>query len=169
MGMRSSGIWALALHGPFGAIAASALGAESIRLAHSAVWIKEKDKTSGVPRRTAAAWHKDLHNRRSSGQPVIRAWLALTDAREAVEWMAGRHRIPHSCSYSHPSDLSLGVDSTCLEAEWKRKLSDGQLQRRFYNLSKGDAIIFDGGLWHRGHGGHEDRVAIDFGFVPGDM
>jgi len=165
--LRNGGIRALAFHGLLGGIAASVLDTEVVRLQNSAIWIKDGFKTSSDEQ--SGPWHKDLHNRKSNSLPMVRAWLALTNAPGAIEWMAGSHRIPHNCPYGHPQELSLAVDKECLHAAWKSKTAEGLLETRLYNLSSGDAVIFDGGLWHRGHNGPEQRIAVDFSFVPGDQ
>eukprot|EP00928_Gymnodinium_smaydae_P088295 TRINITY_DN72407_c0_g1_i1.p1 TRINITY_DN72407_c0_g1~~TRINITY_DN72407_c0_g1_i1.p1 ORF type:complete len:382 (-),score=28.02 TRINITY_DN72407_c0_g1_i1:625-1668(-) len=161
--LRNKGIWAWIRHGPLGSIAASALDTDVVRLQYSAVWVKEPLESGFQP---SGAWHRDLHASDSNSEPMIKAWVALTDAPGAMEWVVGSHKLSHSCPNVQPTQLSLGIDPKCLESIFARKTAEGLIAKRIYNLSKGDIIIFDSRIWHRGWSSFQQRIALDFSFVP---
>jgi len=104
------------------------------------------------------SWHRDDHTEGDRGtQTQLNAWLALSDAPQAIEFIRGSHHAPTSCT---PANHSGSYEPPytdeyvrCLQTDLSRNLTaarGGEPARHIYSAKAGDVIMFTGQTFHRG-------------------
>jgi len=152
----------VATDGPFAATAASALDVDEISLWATNVF----PARGGFPDGFAApppegGVHLDIDFTPGYLLPFVTIWVALTDAKRPLEFIAGSHirNMQHDCPYGS----SLTVQDGCikkLEADCHGRLS--------WDVQLGDAIVFYAQTYHWALLHKEPRLGFSMRYIAAD-
>lgn len=123
---------------PAAAVAAQLMGAQTVRLFHEHVLVKEPGTTVATP------WHQDMPYYCLEGSQTCSLWVALDEVSRdvAVEYVAGSHRWGRQFRPDR-------FDGTALtEGDMREGVPDIEANRpaydiRGWDMAPGDAIAFD--------------------------